>query len=102
MWSHNDELNHHFRRYEEAELLEKVKESGLKILNHSFYNSFLYPIAKAVRVFKNKFNIKSSDVSGSGNFFTNLILKKIFASEKFYLRKNRFKAGVSLIMACEK
>ena len=103
MWSFNDELNHHFRRYEEKELLEKAEKSGLKILNYSFYNSFLYPAVKIVRTLKNKLKIKTSDIgNNSGNFLTNAILTKIFASEKFYLRKNRFNVGVSLIMACEK
>ena len=102
MWSHNDEVAHHFRRYEQAELLEKVKESGLKILNYSFFNTFLYPFAKAVRAFKNKFKIKSSDLESSGNFLTNAILTKVFAAEKYFLRKHRFNVGVSLIMDCEK
>ena len=102
LWSHHDELNHHYRRYEQAELLEKVEKSGLKILNYSFFNSLLYPVVKAVRTFKKRFKINSVDVSDSGNFLTNAILTKFFASEKFYLRKNRFNVGVSLIMACEK
>ena len=103
MWSYNDELNHHFRRYEEKELLEKVEKSGLKIIHYSFYNSYLYPFAKAVRTLKNKLKIKTSDVSNnSKNSPVNFILKKIFASEKYHLRKRKFNKGVSLIMACER
>ena len=62
----------------------------------------LYPFAKAVRAFKNKFKIKSSDLESSGNFLTNAILTKVFAAEKYFLRKHRFNVGVSLIMDCEK
>jgi len=103
LWSHSDEIAHHFRRYEEKELLEKVDKSGLKIINHSFFNTLFYPVTKIIRIFKNKFHDNKTDLDTSSvTPFLNAILAKIFASEKFYLRKNRFNVGVSLIMACEK
>jgi SAM-dependent methyltransferase len=103
MWSYNDELNHHYRRYEKDELLEKLNGSGLKVIKFSFYNSYLYPFAWTVRKIKRLLSIKSSDVADeTKNGLTNRLLHKIFVSEKKHLRKGDFRNGVSLIAACSK
>ena len=103
LWSYNDELNHHFRRYEREELINKVEKAGFKIIKSSFYNSYLYPFASSVRKIKRILNIKSSDVADeTKDGLANQLLKKIFVSEKKYLRKKEFSKGVSLIVACSK
>lgn len=100
LWSYNDELNHHFRRYDKQELIEKVMQAGFHIINCSYYNSILYPAIWAVRQIKNAFHIYSSDVKTISCF--NGILKTLFISEKYRLRNKGFKHGVSLILACER
>ena len=100
LWSFNDELNHHFRRYDRQELIDKVICAGLHTIKCSYYNSILYPAVWAVRHFKNVFHIYSSDVNTVNCF--NSILKTLFISEKYRLRGKGFKHGVSLILVCEK
>jgi SAM-dependent methyltransferase len=100
LWSYNDELNHHFRRYDRQELIEKVIRAGFHIIKCSYYNSILYPSVWAVRHIKNAFHIHSSDVNSVSCF--NAILRTLFISEKYRLRGKGFKHGVSLILACEK
>ena len=103
MWSYNDELNHHFRRYEKKELLNKVKRAHFKIIKCSFYNSYLFVPAWIVRKIKNGLKIETTDVSNNTkNGYSNRILKWIFTNEKNRLRKGEFKRGVSLIIVCEK
>lgn len=102
MWSYNDELNHHFRRYEKDELIRKVRDAGLSIIKCSFYNSYLFFPAWLVRKVKNLLHVQSSDVTESSkDGFINGLFKKIFVSEKYRLRIGEFKKGVSLIMVCE-
>ena len=103
LWSYNDELNHHFRRYEKDELVTKVTQAGFKITKCSFYDSYLYVPAYITRSVKNRLNIRKSDVKETTNdSILNKILKRIFVSEKKRLRAGEFKKGVSLIMACKK
>ncbi len=106
MWSYNDVLNHHYRRYEFEELKDKIIRSGFKIEKISFYNSKLFVIAYAVRKLKNALHIESSDVKeNNGNMrdsFINKILYKIFVSEKNHLRKRDYKKGVSIILVARK
>lgn len=101
MWSYNDELNHHYRRYEKDELITKVSKTNFHIIKCSFYNSYLFLPAWIVRHIKNIFHIKASDASlQNKDGFSNRLLRKIFVSEKYRLRKGEFTKGVSLIMAC--
>lgn len=105
LWGYNDVLNHHFRRYEKDELLKKLKRTGFKIKKLSFYNTYLYSFAYITRKFENVLHIKKSDISvipyGPGGII-NKILYKIFASERYHLRKGSFCNGVSLIFVAVK
>lgn len=103
MWGYNDEISHHYRRYEKNELFSKVTGANFSVIKYSFYNSYLFLPAWIVRHLKNILHIKTSDASlQKTNSFTNRVLKKIFASEKYRLRNGKFRIGVSLIMACSK
>ncbi len=103
MWSGNDELNHHFRRYEKNELHEKILQAGFVIEKISFYNSYLFLPAFIIRKIKNLMHSVSSDVAiNAKNSLSNRLLKKIFASEKYHLRTKNFPVGVSLILVAKK
>ncbi len=106
MWSYNDVLNHHYRRYEYEELKDKIIGAGFTIEKISFYNTKLFPIAYIVRKVKNAFHIESSDIKeDSGGVKDNLINKilyRIFVSEKKHLRKHDYKKGVSIILVARK
>ncbi len=53
LWSHNDELNAHKRRYTAKELREKMERAGFKI-NRLSYNFFLvFPLAASMILLKN-------------------------------------------------
>jgi SAM-dependent methyltransferase len=48
LWSHNDVLNAHHRRYSEAELKEKLAASGFRTLRSSYNNFLVFPMAAAL------------------------------------------------------
>jgi ubiquinone/menaquinone biosynthesis C-methylase UbiE len=45
LWSHNDEINAHLRRYTAAELREKLREAGFNTLRLTYNNFFVLPFA---------------------------------------------------------
>ena len=45
LWSNNDVLNAHQRRYTRAELGEKLERHGFRVLRSSYNNFFLFPMA---------------------------------------------------------
>ncbi len=48
LWSKNDVLNRHQRRYTRPELIRKIEEHGFRVLRSSYNNFFIFPLAAAV------------------------------------------------------
>jgi SAM-dependent methyltransferase len=48
LWSKNDVINMHRRRYTAPELRAKLERHGFKVLRISYNNSFLFPLAAAL------------------------------------------------------
>jgi SAM-dependent methyltransferase len=48
LWSFNDVINHHFRRYTAGRLRERVEEAGLKVRRIGYNNFFVFPLAAAM------------------------------------------------------
>ncbi|MBI2333905.1 MAG: class I SAM-dependent methyltransferase [Chloroflexi bacterium] len=104
LWSFQDEISHHQRRYEANDLRTKLDQAGLKIEKLTYINSFLFPIVfigrLALRLFPSFFNITSE--SQMNPTWTNGILYQIFKSEMFYARRMNFPFGVSILCVCTK
>ena len=45
LWSHNDDINHHFRRYSGEELRSKLAQAGFRVKRLAFNNFFVFPMA---------------------------------------------------------
>lgn len=52
LWSYNDEINDHQRRYTAPELREKLAISGLQVKRLSYNNFFLFPMVAALRLLR--------------------------------------------------
>ena len=48
LWSHNDDINAHIRRYTAKELGHKLEETGFRVRRMSYNNSFVFPMAAAL------------------------------------------------------
>jgi len=48
LWSHNDVINMHQRRYTAPELRAKLEKHGFKVLRISYNNFFVFPMAAAL------------------------------------------------------
>lgn len=103
LWSYNDVVCMHKRRYDAKELCEKTKAAGYQILKLSYYNSLLFLPVYMVRKFKNFFHIQSDDLPAEiHDNWLNRFLYKIFSSEKEHLLHGTYPFGVSLIMVAQK
>ena len=102
LWSHHDERHHHWRRYRSAQIRTLVEEAGLKVDKLSYYNTLLFPLIIAVRFLKKltgREDVPDDRIPGP---VTNSLLRKIFASERFWLRAGSFPAGVSILCLARK
>jgi SAM-dependent methyltransferase len=45
LWTHNDDLNAHVRRYTRSELGEKLEKTGFKVNRITYNNFFVFPLA---------------------------------------------------------
>lgn len=50
IWSHHDDLNHHFRRYTRKGLVQKVQAAGLTVCYSTYANCLLFPLVLVGRL----------------------------------------------------
>jgi len=104
LWSPHDNAVQHRRRYTKKQVEELLKLEGLTILQASYTNFFLFPIAVAVRWFRTAFHRKR----GSSEFFIQIpdIVNRLFLFvlrlEAAMIQKISFPFGVSIVCLAEK
>lgn len=103
LWSYNDVLVHHYRRYSKKQLEQVTRDAGFCIEMCSYYNFWLFPIIWIIRKLKNLFHIEKDDlkIMPEDNWINKLLIK-IFSSEKNWLTKRQLPIGVSLILIATK
>jgi SAM-dependent methyltransferase len=104
LWSLQDEVSHHCRRYTVNELGRKIRYTGFEITKISYANSLLFPLVWVGRILlkflRNRVSIISeADLSPD---WSNKILERIFATERSLLRRVNFPVGVSILCVCLK
>jgi SAM-dependent methyltransferase len=104
LWSLQDEISHHKRRYTLPQLSGIVQEAGLTPEKITCANMLLFPLIftgrQVLKVLRRFLPIRSeNDVHPR---WTNALLMTIFGCEVPLLRHNRFPFGVSLLAVCRK
>lgn len=110
LWSHHDDVNHHFRRYTRSELLGLFKSLPLKVVFKSYFNFFLFfPIALFRLTFSKLQNKSKGEGTGSdfevmGKSKTiNSLFYTIFNAENPLLKAGfSLPVGVSLMALTQK
>jgi len=92
----HDKLNHHHRRYTEAQLTQKLIQAGFDVKRTSYFNFWLFPLAVLARLSDILFSRKTSSGSGLPASRLNNLLKTIFSSEKSWIVRHNFPFGVSI------
>lgn len=96
LWSGQDEVSHHFRRYTSPELRRKLITAGFSIEKLSYANMLLFPLVWAGRT---ALRIRGWVASENDLHpaWSNDLLASVFAAERRLLRLTNFPFGVSLL-----
>lgn len=102
MWSHQDEILHHHRRYTKSGLLDVVKAAGYKVCYISYFNSLLFPLIFGMRLFQRLIGRSDLNELAMPPQRVNRLLTTIFASERHAIGCISVPFGVSLLLLAQK
>jgi SAM-dependent methyltransferase len=102
MWSDHDELHHHKRRYDRAQLAALLDRAGFDVEHLTYFNFNLFPVALAARMARRLAGRKTSADLTTPPAWLNRPMERIFASERRWLLGGpngirRFPYGLSLL-----
>lgn len=104
LWSLQDEVGHHFRRYTARELRQKLAKVNLVPKKLTYANTFLFPLIgigrMVLRLIGN--NVQVTSENDLHPRWSNYLLQKIFEAERPLLRYVNFPVGVSLLCVAQK
>jgi SAM-dependent methyltransferase len=104
LWSLQDEVSHHRRRYTARSLRETVESSGLDIERQSYVSTFLMPVIFLGRQWLKVWR-RFSDANTENDLhpaWSNGLLKGIFHREIPILRRTNMPFGASLLCVARK
>lgn len=102
LWSVQDEISHHCRRYRLKQLARKIEKANFKILKASYFNTFLFLPIAFLRFFLRFFKIKIKAENYLTPKLLNFLLYAIFWLESLWLKYLNFPFGVSLLFVVKK
>jgi len=100
LWSGEDYVSEHVRRYRRSTLLEKLKPAGLEPVWATYFNMFLFPLVAAAILAKRIFRPRDMYQSNIHPLpqTLNRVLYSVFAFERFALRELTFAFGTSILL----
>jgi 2-polyprenyl-3-methyl-5-hydroxy-6-metoxy-1,4-benzoquinol methylase len=102
LYSNNDRVAHHQRRYTRTMLRERITAAGFALTKVSYFNTILFPVILPT-VLANKVKERFVDVGDKTNLSKsysptiNRALAKVMSSERRVLRRRNFPFGHSLV-----
>lgn len=100
LWSGHDVAHHHKRRYTAATLRAAFGAGGFRIRHMSHFNTLLYPLVAAARIFGKLTGHQGSDDSLPPAPL-NTLLEHVFAAERHWVTRGSLPFGVSLLAVVE-
>jgi SAM-dependent methyltransferase len=109
LWSEHDVVNHHFRRYTGAQIIDLFENTNQKIYHTYFNTGLFFPIAGfrlLSRLLPKRKSVGEETTSDFGvlkNGFINKLLYRVFKSENYFLQKQwHLPVGVSILSSWRK
>jgi len=96
LWSAHDEKLHHFRRYTAVGLESVARRSGYVIERIGYFNTLLFPVAAATRLFARLSGTKTVAGNSLPPPFINRMLRRVFEAESSMIQAVRLPFGVSI------
>jgi len=101
LWSHHDELNLHYRRYDKPMLRKAFRNSGLKIKRLTYWNTIFFPAAWLMKFLRKK-SEGSGDAAAIPSWFAPIFRLALRIENFFILSGVNLPFGVSLWAIFEK
>ena len=103
LWSGHDVVHHHYRRYTRPVLRRRLEDAGFTVERISYFNTFLFPAAAAIRLL-HRFvpGAPAGSDASTPHPVVNRALLALFASERFLLRRAALPVGISLLAVCHR
>ncbi|MBN9414744.1 hypothetical protein ABS71_07600 [bacterium SCN 62-11] len=107
LWSHHDEINHHFRRYRSRQLT-RLFCPPLQLRYSTYFNTLLFAPIWLFRRLSGFFPKRSGQESSGSDFsvlphpLVSAFFYQLFALELFWLPRHSFAFGVSLLQLYSK
>jgi SAM-dependent methyltransferase len=102
IWSHHDDLNHHFRRYTRKGLVQKVSAAGMQVCYSTYANCLLFPFVLAGRLVSRCLPPPKNVKIKSPPSAFNSILEGIFGGERHLMPALHFPFGSSVLVLAKK
>lgn len=101
LWGPADDLNHHRRRYTDSQL-RRVIEPLFEIEHLTYFNTLLFGLIVAGRLFERAFNRSGDDMAHLPPSPVNCALQTLFASEANVVPRRRLPFGGSILCVARK
>lgn len=101
MWTKQDQLLHHKRRYVQSNLRQVVNSAGYNIKLTSYFNFFLFPVIAGIRLLLSLLN-KEVNETGMPPQPINQMLTLLFSWERYFINRLSFPFGVSLLLLAQR
>ncbi|MEQ9672700.1 class I SAM-dependent methyltransferase [Coleofasciculus sp. G2-EDA-02] len=101
LWTRQDELLHHKRRYLRRNLQQVVRCAGYCLHFSSYFNFFLFPLITGGRLLLTLFN-KNEDELVMPPTLMNKLLINVFAFERHLIRRLFLPFGVSIMLLAQR
>lgn len=103
LWSHHDEVNLHFRRYDSASLRAAARDAGWHVLGDTHFNSLLLPPAAVVRLAQRRRRTHAqSDLDFTPGALNGVLELPLRLEARLVASGVRLPAGLSLLAVLEK
>lgn len=101
LWSIQDDVSLHKRRYRASQLRQAVEAAGLRCARITYFNFFLFPLILALRYLIKLFRVKVESENRINPKMTNGLMTSIFSSEAAFLPRVNLPFGVSILCLAE-
>lgn len=104
LWSGEDYVSNHVRRYSKKQLEETIRKSGFIIEKISYFNFYLFPMQVLILLLKRIISPRSLKQTNLHEMpkFINSLLQNVMSAESPFLLKFGFPFGGSIFCICQK
>jgi SAM-dependent methyltransferase len=102
LYSSHDIAVHTDHRFTRNEVIDMLQECGFQPLETTYWNTLLFPIILAVRLWRKILPPKESDLAGGGKGPTNTVFTHLLKCERRLIQLHRMPCGLSIFAVARK